>query len=179
MSQEFNPYEFPIPPSSERAEEPSRTERIEREVVRIEPAAPTEQEEEHEELTPQERELTAEEQAQIEAEKEAKRIAREKNPFWQFISGNWLILEGITGSYRYMLVVAATLFLSVVTIFYSFHLAERYTRRSAEVQLLRERHLEYSRSRFNATSHTAILKELKARGIPVYDIQESKTVIEK
>ncbi len=163
MNREFNPYEFPIP---------ERQSRIENEVVRVE-SEPSEQQGETDELTEEQIAEREEEEA-----REAKRRAREANPFWQFISGNWLILEGITGTYRYLLIVAATLFLSVVSIFYSFHLGEKYTRRAAEVQLLRERKLEYSRVRFNNTSHTAIIKELKRRNIPLYDIQESKTIIE-
>ncbi|MFR9524181.1 MAG: hypothetical protein SNH94_06385 [Rikenellaceae bacterium] len=164
MSTEFNPYEFPPSPR------PNVEQRIATEVVHVE-----EREEE-----PQE-ELTEEELAEEEEERQAeeRRIARESKPFWQFISGNWLVLEGITGTYRYLLIVAATLFLSVVSIFYSFHLSEKYSLRVNQVQLLRERSLEYQRVRFNNTSHSAIVKELKSRNIPLYDLQESKTIIEK
>lgn len=165
MSREFNPYEFPPP-------EPISQSRIESEVVHLT------EEEVPQEPSPQE-EVQRLEEEQEEARREARRIAREKNVFWQFISGNFLILEGITGAYRYLLIVAATLFISVVSIFYSFHLGEKYTSRESQVQLLHERKLEYQRERFNKTSHTAIVKELKRRGIPLYDIQESKTIIEK
>ncbi|MFI3280848.1 MAG: hypothetical protein R3Y44_02630 [Rikenellaceae bacterium] len=177
MSREFNPYEFPPPDS-----DPNFERRVEVEVVHVErndqptdPAAdPADPTAEQQELTP---EQIAEQQE--EQRREERRIAREANPFWQFISGNWLILEGITGTYRYLLVVAATLFFSVVSIFYSFHLSEQYTLKSRDVQLLRERSLEYRKARFNKTSHSAIVKELKARNIPLYDMQEAKTIIEK
>ncbi|MFR9503377.1 MAG: hypothetical protein SNH73_02850 [Rikenellaceae bacterium] len=163
MSREFNPYEYREPIAT-----PS--ERIESEVVHVE----------REELPPSEEESEEEREEREEEERqEAKRKAREKNIFWQFISGNWLILEGITGTYRYLLVVAATLFLSVVSIFYTFHISERYTQRESSVQLLRERALEYQSVRFNKTSHSAIVKELQRRNIPLYDVQESKTIIER
>ncbi|MFI3316371.1 MAG: hypothetical protein SNF93_02170 [Rikenellaceae bacterium] len=174
MSQEFNPYEFPPP-------EPDYSQRIEQEVVHVERQEPDPEEQDEEPLTAEQAELALEEaeDARAEAEAAAKREAREANLFWQFISGNWLILEGIAGSYRYLLIVAATLFLSVVSIFYTFHLSEKYARKVSHVQLLQERSLEYQRARFNSTSHTAILKELRQRGIPLYDLQESKTIIEK
>lgn len=172
MNREFNQYDF-------AASEPDPHDRIKNEVVHVE--ASESLSDEASEGEEEERELTEEEL--LEAEEQAKREERirkrEANIFWQFISGNWLILEGVTGTYRYLMIVAATLFLSVVSIFYSFHLSQRYTRRASEVQLLRERSLEYSRTRFNSTSHTAILKELKRRNIQIYDIQESKTIIEK
>ncbi len=173
MDKRFNPYEFPTPSPQEDAQRQSR---IEQEVVSIERE---EQEEPEQPDLSEEQEAEREREAQAEAEREARRKAREANPYWQFISGNWLTLEGVTGIYRYLLVIAVTLFLSVVSIFYSFHLGEKYTRRSSQVQLLRERSIEYSRVRFNSTSHTAIIKELKRRNIPLYDIQESKTIIEK
>ncbi len=121
-------------------------------------------------------ELTPEELAEQMAQEAQRR--RESSIFWQFISGNWMILDGVTGTYRYLLIIAATLFLSVVSIFVTFHLSERLTQRTESVQLLRERSLEYQRIRFNNTSHSAIVKELERRGIPLYDLHESKTIIE-
>ncbi len=161
MSREFNPYDFPPP-------EPGYKERLAQEVIHIEA------DEESEELS--EEELL---EIQEEEERAARQAARESKVFWQFISGNWLILEGIASTYRYLLIVAATLFLSVVSIFYSFHLSERYTNRVSSVQLLKERSLEYQQARFNNTSHSAIVKELRSRNIPLYDLQESKTIIER
>ncbi len=120
------------------------------------------------------------ERLRIEAEEQAaeRQRRREANPFWQFISGNWLILESVTVSYGKLMVVAVALIFSVASIFISFHLSEVYTTRDKEVQLLRERSLEYQRVRFNSTSHSAIVKELARRNIPLYDMQESKTIIE-
>ncbi len=172
MNKEFNPYQFPpsTPPSKSR---------IESEIVHIEPEQSSEESPFLEEgEAPRDEEQAREEAEEREAKAEAKRIAREKSVFWQFISGNFLILESATGTYRYLLIVAATLFLSVVSIFYTFHLSKRYTVRESEVQLLHERKLEYQRVRFNKTSHSAVVKELKSRGIPIYDLQESKTIID-
>ncbi|MFI3323708.1 MAG: hypothetical protein SNI45_02880 [Rikenellaceae bacterium] len=171
MNKEFNPYQFP-------PTDPAPKSRIESEIVHIEQQESEESPFLEEGEARPDDEQTREEEAE-EAKREAKRIAREKSAFWQFISGNFLILEGATGTYRYLLIVAATLFLSVVSIFYTFHLSKRYTARESEVQLLHERKLEYQRVRFNKTSHSAIVKELKRRGIPIYDLQESKTIIDK
>ncbi|MFI3286620.1 MAG: hypothetical protein R3Y08_08205 [Rikenellaceae bacterium] len=150
-------------------EEPSEQSSIESSKIEIE------DEDQVEQPTP-----TAEEIAQQEEERlrEEKRKAREKSIIWQFISGNWMILEGVTGTYRYLLIIAATLFMSVVSIFITFHLSEKLTNSANSAQLLRERSLEYQRIRFNKTSHSAIVKELEHRGIPLYDIHESKTIIE-
>ncbi len=152
--------------------------RIEAEIVHIEEGA---EDKEAEEKETEETEETEEQRQEREDEekRKAKQKAREANPFWQFISGNWLILEGVTGSYRNLIWVAVALFLSVVSIFTSFHLSERYTLKERSVQLLRERSLEYQRVRFNKTSHSAIVKELARRKIPLYDMQESKTIIDK
>ncbi len=172
MDKEFNPYEFPA-----SAEPAAPSDRVESEVVHVDPWL------QDDSISAEERRRAAEEalaEAQAEeAAAEERRKAREANPFWQFISGNWLILEGITGTYRYLLIVAATLFMSVVSIFYSFHLGAKYTTRERSVQLLRERSLEYQRVRFNKTSHSAIEEELRRRNIQIFDLQESKTIIEK
>ncbi len=180
MDNEHNPYQFPGQEPDPAAVDPSL--RIQSEIVHIDPdqapwldEVPSQQGGE----TAVVEQPLSEEELLEQQRREERRLAREANIFWQFISGNFLILEGIAGTYRYLLIVAATLFLSVVSIFYSFHLSARYTQREREVQLLQERSLEYQRMRFNKTSHTAILRELKARGIPIYDLQESKTIIEK
>ncbi len=163
MDKKFNPFdELGITA-------PEQSQRVQNEVIHVD-ADKSESDDEEEELSEEERE---------EQEREERRAARERKISWQIISGNWLILEGITGTYRYLLIIAATLFLSVVSIFYSFHLGEKYTHRVSSVQLLRERSLEYQQARFNSTSHSAITKELKQRNIPLYDLQESKTIIEK
>ncbi len=171
MDKEFNQYDF----EGESSPESPDQERIASEVIHIEQDSDLEG---SDALQGGEEPLSEEELAAIKAEEERIK-ARESKFFWQFISGNWLVLDGITGTYRYLLIVAATLFLSVVTIFYSFHLGAKYTKREAHVQLLHERSLEYQRVRFNKTSHSAIVKELKRRNIQLYDLQESKTIIEK
>ncbi len=167
MNEEFNPFEFPI-------DKPEYQRRVNSEVIHVESDEPQTHAEAEAELSAEQIEEAAEA-----ARKEERQKAREANPFWQFISGNWLILEGVAGTYRYLLIVATALFLSVVSIFYSFHQSERYTQRAKSVQLLRERSLEFQRVRFNSTSHSAITKELQKRGIPLYNMQESKTIIEK
>ncbi|MFI3332517.1 MAG: hypothetical protein SNI51_00670 [Rikenellaceae bacterium] len=197
MEREYNPFEFDSP-------DPNRSNRIEREVAIVKREESRREEEEERERERDEREgsererkrerkrkregenvdesnsakETPEGELTPEQQEELRRIAREKSVFWQFISGNWMILDGVTGTYRYLLIIASTLFLSVVSIFVTFHLSEKLTLRTQSVQLLRERALEYQRIRFNSTSHSAIVKELERRGIPLYDLHESKTIIE-
>ncbi len=159
--------------------EAERARRIEEEIdihTNVNGHPKDEQEEENPKATDDEE--LSEEEKEAERLREEKRIAREKSIVWQFISGNWMILEGVTGTYRYLLIIAATLFMSVVSIFITFHLSEQLTSSANSAQLLRERSLEYQRIRFNKTSHSAIVSELERRGIPLYDIHESKTIIE-
>ncbi len=162
--------------------DPEFERRIESEIIHVErdeshnPDVPENQEQELPLTEEQQEELRLRIEAEEQAEERQRR--REANPFWQFISGNWLILESVTVSYGKLMVVAVALIFSVASIFISFHLSEVYTTREKEVQLLRERSLEYQRVRFNSTSHSAIVKELTRRGIPLYDMQESKTIIE-
>ncbi len=167
MAEEFNPFEF-------RETTPSDySSRVEREVVYV---SEPEQESEEQELP-----LTEEEIAEIEAEerRQERQRRREANPLWQFISGNWLVNEGVAESYRYLIAVAVLLFCSVVSIFTSLRLDQNYARAVDNVQLLRERSLEYRTMRFDQTSHSAIVNELKKRGIPLYESKEAKIIIDK
>ncbi len=154
--------------------------RIEAEIIHVErdEAQGSDAPEEDAELPLTEEQIEAE-RLRIEAEEQAaeRQRRREANPFWQFISGNWLILKSVKDAYNKLVVVAIAMIISVATIFISFHLSEIYTIRDKEVQLLRERSLEYQRVRFNNTSHSSILRELERRKIPLYDMQESKTIL--
>ncbi len=166
MAKEFNPYEF------QESTPPDYTQRVEREVVFV--TAPDE------EATDAELPLIEEQIADAEAERrrEEKQRRREKNPFWQFISGNWLVNEGVAEAYLYLIAVAFLLFCSVVSIFTALRLDQNYARAVDNVQLLRERSLEFRSVRFDQTSHSAIIKELNARGIPLYESKDAKITIE-
>ncbi len=182
MDREYNPFDFDHSERSRRIEKEveilTNKEGEEREEQRGEEMGAVQGEADANPLP--ERELTPEELKEAEEERirTERRIAREKSIFWQFISGNWMVLEGVTGTYRYLLIIAATLFASVLSIFVTFHLSEQLTRRTDSVQLLRERSLEYQKIRFNKTSHSAIVNELERRSIPLYDLHESKIIIE-
>ncbi len=169
MAEEFNPYEF------RESTPPDYSERVEREVVYV--SAPDDEPYGDEAELP----LTEEEIAEAEAERrrEEKQLRREKNPLWQFISGNWLVNEGVAESYLYLIAVAFLLFCSVVSIFTALRLDQNYARAVDNVQLLRERSLEYRSLRFDQTSHSAIVKELKDRGIPLYESKDAKITIDK
>ncbi len=178
MSEEFNPYEF-------REPAPDYSRRVESEVVRLPSSDDEVGDDSFDEYDPleerplsEEERLSIEEEQRKEAEREARRIKREANPFWQFISGNWLINEGVADAYRYLIIIALLLFFSVVSIFYSLHLDAKYARKVNNVQLLRERSLEYQSVKFDKTSHSAIVKELERRNIELYELPQSKIVIE-
>ena len=60
-------------------------------------------------------------------------------------------------------------FLSIVVMFWSLHLDMRYTRLERDVQKLRERSIRMQEQRYQRTTHSAIVRQLEARGIELYD----------
>ena len=65
-----------------------------------------------------------------------------------------------------------------VVMFWSLHLDMRYTRLSRDVQKLRERSIRLQEQRFQRTTHSAIIEELHARGIDLYDPLAPGEIIE-
>ncbi len=148
--------------------------KIRREVLRMERG------EAAEDIARDDEEL-AEAQAQAEerqAEERRKKQKKESSPLWQLISGNILINKGISKYYRYLIAVAAMLFLSIFSMFYSLHLDMRYNRLTNEVQLLRERQLRLQSERYQRSSISSIVRELKRRGIELEEVQTPSTLIE-
>ena len=176
MKEKFNPYDA----IGENTQD-SYSQRVESEVVILanDEQEQTSEDDDHFSQEP----LSEEEREQIEREKQAEerreqaRLRREANPVWQFVSGNWLVKEGVTESYRYLIMVAVVLFLSVVSIFTALKLDQNYAKGEDNLQLLRERSFHYRKMRFNKTSHSAIVEELKRREIPLIEPNESKTKI--
>lgn len=112
----------------------------------------------------------------LEAEEEERREAlrqkehrRNASTFWQLFSGTILVREGMSHSYPYLLTIAGTFLLSISAVFYALHTDMRYMRLEREVQVLRERSIRMQERRFRSTTHSAISRELRRRGIELYD----------
>ena len=86
--------------------------------------------------------------------------------------------EGVSKYYPYMLTIAGMFFLSIMVMFWSLHLDMRYTRLERDVQKLRERSIRLQEQRYQRTTHSAIVEQLRARGIELYDPQAPGEIIE-
>ena len=126
-------------------------------------------------LSDEERE--AEERAEAE-ERERRERRRRSSTFWQLFSGTILVREGVSKYYPYMLTIAGMFFLSIMVMFWSLHLDMRYTRLERDVQKLRERSIRLQEQRYQRTTHSAIVEQLRARGIELYDPQAPGEIIE-
>ena len=86
--------------------------------------------------------------------------------------------SGVSKYYPYMLTIAGMFFLSIMVMFWSLHLDMRYTRLERDVQKLRERSIRLQEQRYQRTTHSAIVEQLRARGIELYDPQAPGEIIE-
>lgn len=102
-------------------------------------------------------------------EEQRKEERRRSNIFWLLFSGNILVRKGASEYYRYMICIAAMFFVSIFVMFTALHLDMKYSRLYREVQMLRERSTRLQEQRFRHTTHSAILEELRRRGIDLYD----------
>lgn len=156
---EFDPVTDEERAAREREEELAR--RIRREVLRVQSG-----EADEEIRAAREREQAEEEARQEEQRKEER---RRSNIFWLLFSGNILVRKGASEYYRYMICIAAMFFVSIFVMFTALHLDMKYSRLYREVQMLRERSTRLQEQRFRHTTHSAILEELRRRGIDLYD----------
>ena len=114
--------------------------------------------------------MEREEEEKAEEEERQRRERRRKaSTFWQLFSGTILVHEGVSKYYPYMLSIAGMFFLSIAVMFTALHLDMKYSRLYREVQMLRERSTRLQEQRFRHTTHSAILEELRRRGIDLYD----------
>lgn len=156
---EFNPESPEERLQRERDEELAR--RIRREVRRVQSG---------------EADLEIEEELrQEEAEREALESRREEqrrqaaSPLRGLITGNILRQEWLTGHYRYPLIIAGVFLLSIIIMFWSLRLDMTLSREQREVQLLREKAVRLREQRNRITTHSAVVEELKRRGIALED----------
>ena len=168
----YRDHEFdPVTPEEQarREQEEEFARRVRREVRRMERG-------EAEEDIRADEEREAEERA--EAEERERRERRRRSSFWQLFSGTILVREGVSKYYPYMLTIAGMFFLSIMVMFWSLHLDMRYTRLERDVQKLRERSIRLQEQRYQRTTHSAIVEQLRARGIELYDPQAPGEIIE-
>ena len=122
-----------------------------------------------------EQELAERRQQEIKEEEERRRQASNLRGL---ITGNILRREWLTEHYRYPLIIAAVFLLSIIVMFWSLSLDMSYTRKEREVQLLRERALRLKEQRNRLTSHSAVVEELRVRGIDLRDPVEAPEIVE-
>ena len=117
---------------------------------------------------------------EAEQERAARMERRRKSSFlWLLFSGNILVRESFSGYYRYLISMAVTFFVSIFVMFTALHLDMKYTRLEREVQLLRERSVRLQEQSFRSTTHSAVVRALAERGIPLYDPAAPGEIIEE
>lgn len=157
-------HEFdPVSPEEQarREAEAELARRIRREVRRMERGEADDDLREDEEREAAEREA--------EEERRRKTARRASSTFWQLVSGTILLRRGVSQYYPYMACIAGMFLLSIMAMFWSLHLDMKYSRLEREVQLLRERSIRLEEQRFDRTTHSAVVEELRRRGIELID----------
>lgn len=169
----YDDHEFdPLTPEEQarRDEDEEFSRRVRREVLRMERG-------EADEEIRADLEREAAERAEAE-ERERRERRRRSSTLWQLVSGTILVREGVSKYYPYMLTIAGMFFLSIVVMFWTLHLDMRYTRLEREVQKLRERSIRLEEQRYRHTTHSAVMEELRRRGIELYDPLAPGEIIE-
>lgn len=98
---------------------------------------------------------------------------------WLLMSGNILIMRGLTKYYGQMVIVAALFLLNIVVMFWSLHLDLEHGRLTRDVQLLRERSIRLHEIRVARSSHSNVVEELERRGIDIQTPTKPATIIKK
>lgn len=157
-------HEFdPVSPEEQarREAEAELARRIRREVRRMERG------EADDDLREDEEREAAEREAEEERRRKAER--RASSTLWQLVSGTILLRRGVSQYYPYMGCIAVMFLLSIMAMFWSLHLDMKYARLEREVQVLRERSIRLEEQRFDRTTHSAVVEELRRRGIELID----------
>ena len=101
------------------------------------------------------------------------------NFFRSLITGEIIINPTVSKGYDYLFYIACLLLISIITLFSSLHMQIRENTLSEQVRLLSERAVRTEEQRVKATTHSAIVDELKRRNIPLYDCLEPVTIIKQ
>ena len=110
-------------------------------------------------------------------EQEALEERRSKRPRWvvwinSVVTGDILLAEEVKRVYTLLTMLGVIFFASIATIFGSLQRDMRYRELEKEIALLKERAIRTSEECYRHSSHSAILRKLKERGI---DIEDPKT----
>lgn len=102
---------------------------------------------------------------------------------WLFIrslfTGEIIINPSVSKGYDYLAYIAFLMLVSIVTLFSSLHMQIRENHLSEQVRLTGERAVRTEEQRIKATTHSAIVKSLKERGIELTDCHEPVTIIKQ
>ena len=101
------------------------------------------------------------------------------NFFRSLITGEIIINPTVSKGYDYLFYIAFLLLISIITLFSSLHMQIRENRTVEQVRLLEERALRSEEQRLGATTHSAIVRALKERNIPLEDTLEPVTIIKE
>ena len=94
-------------------------------------------------------------------------------------TGEIILNPTISKGYDYLFYMAVLFLVSILSLFSSLHMQIRENRTVEEVRLLEERALRSEEQRLGATTHSAIIRALKERNIPLEDTIEPVTIIKK
>lgn len=94
-----------------------------------------------------------------------------------FFTGDILTTSKMQKLYKYMWIVAGIYFASILAILVSLQLDINCATLQREVVLLEERAIRISEECSAHSSHSAILKKVKERGVSLYDSKDVPTTI--
>lgn len=94
-------------------------------------------------------------------------------------TGEIILNPSISKGYDYLFYLALLFLASIIALFSSLHMQIRENRTVEQVRLLEERALRSEEQRLGATTHSAIVRELKRRNIPLEDTIEPVTIIKE
>lgn len=109
-----------------------------------------------------------------EEEQQALEEKKSKRPRWMIwinsvVTGDILLAEEVKRVYTLLTMLGVIFFASIATIFGSLQRDMRYRELEKEVALLKERAIRTSEECYRHSSHSAILRKLKERGINIED----------
>lgn len=118
------------------------------------------------------------------AREEEERVSESKKakPSWMvklesLLTGDILLAEQANRAYHLLMLLGFIFLLSIFTIFGAFQQDLRCNSLHKEVDLLKERAVRISEESVQQTSHSAILKRLRERGIEIEDPKNPPVVI--
>ena len=119
------------------------------------------------------------------AREEAQRNEERKKsrPRWvmwlnNVVTGDILLAEEVKRIYILLTILGVIFFASIAIIFGALQRDMRYRQLEKEVALLKERAIRTSEESYRHSSHSAIVRRLKERGIKIVDPQSQPTILE-